>query len=148
MSLDFLEKLANHNGPFIPVGTTSMRTLESLYWYGVKLSQHPDAAFDISQTDAWTLPQDVNRQVALQAIIDKVTRDKQEVLTGETSIYITPGYRFRICNGLVTNFHQPASTLILLVASLIGEEWRRVYEEALARDYRFLSYGDSSLLLP
>jgi S-adenosylmethionine:tRNA ribosyltransferase-isomerase len=71
-----------------------------------------------------------------------------DVLTGETSIYIMPGYTFRICHGLVTNFHQPGSTLILLVAAFVGDHWKTIYEQALSNDYRFLSYGDSSLLLP
>jgi S-adenosylmethionine:tRNA ribosyltransferase-isomerase len=77
-----------------------------------------------------------------------LTRTNTEELIGETSIFIRPGYHFRVCRGLITNFHQPASTLILLVAAFIGEDWKRVYHEALEKDYRFLSYGDSSLLIP
>lgn len=131
----------------VAVGTTSLRTLESLYWYGVKLIEDQNAEFNIGQHDAYThgeLPTALN---ALKAIQHHMEIWKKETLTGETSIYIVPGYRFRLCSGLITNFHQPSSTLILLVAAFIGNDWRKIYDEALANDYRFLSYGDSSLLL-
>jgi S-adenosylmethionine:tRNA ribosyltransferase-isomerase len=85
-------------------------------------------------------------QEALAAVHAHMKATDKDSITGETSIYIVPGYTFRLCTGLVTNFHQPASTLILLVAAFIGEDWKRVYEEALANEYRFLSYGDSSFL--
>jgi S-adenosylmethionine:tRNA ribosyltransferase-isomerase len=143
-----IQSLIEHDGPVIPVGTTSMRTLESLYWYGVKLKTQPDSTLNLSQTDAYELRQDVSRNEALQHIVDLLDRQGTDILVGETSIFITPGYTFRMCTGLVTNFHQPASTLILLVAAFIGEDWRKVYQEALDNGYRFLSYGDSSLLLP
>jgi S-adenosylmethionine:tRNA ribosyltransferase-isomerase len=136
------------NEMVIPVGTTSMRTLESLYWFGVKCKQDRNCTFSIGQDDCHTLPQDVTAAQSLDSIIRYMDERKTDTLTGETSIYITPGYSFRICRGLITNFHQPGSTLILLVAALIGEQWKTVYNEALANDYRFLSYGDSSLLIP
>lgn len=148
ISRDTITRLLNHDGPVIPVGTTSMRSLESLYWYGVKLHAQPHTEFLLSQRDAYTLPQNIDRKAALQMVLEEMLRSGADSIVGETSIYITPGYTFRMCQGLVTNFHQPASTLILLVAALIGENWRTVYKEALDRDYRFLSYGDSSLLLP
>lgn len=133
----------------VPVGTTSMRTLESLYWYGTKLLKDPDAIFTISQNDPYAatgaLP---TRKEALTAVLDHMDKKKKDILTGETSIYILPGYLFRVCQGLITNFHQPGSTLMLLVAAFIGEDWRKVYANALVNQYRFLSYGDSSLLLP
>ncbi|SKC86990.1 S-adenosylmethionine:tRNA ribosyltransferase-isomerase [Ohtaekwangia koreensis] len=133
----------------VPVGTTSMRTLESLYWYGVKLKEDPDAIFTINQHDPYqsytSLP---SRQEAFKYIAAYMDRKKLDILTGETSIYIMPGYTFRVCQGLVTNFHQPGSTLILLVAALVGDHWKNIYQQALENDYRFLSYGDSSLLLP
>jgi S-adenosylmethionine:tRNA ribosyltransferase-isomerase len=133
----------------IPVGTTSMRTLESLYWYGVKLHNDPEAIFTIQQHDPYqphtSLP---STQQALEAVAAYMDRNQLDILTGETSIYIMPGYTFRICKGLVTNFHQPGSTLILLVAAFVGDNWKTIYQQALANDYRFLSYGDSSLLLP
>jgi S-adenosylmethionine:tRNA ribosyltransferase-isomerase len=136
------------NPNVIPVGTTSMRTLETIYWFGVKLQSNPSGEFQITQQDAYTLPQDISVEIALQRVLAFFDWKKTDVITGETSIYIFPGYRFRICKGLITNFHQPGSTLILLVAALVGPDWRRIYSEALKNDYRFLSYGDSSLLLP
>lgn len=130
----------------IAVGTTSMRTLESLYWYGVKLMNHPDASFEITQYDPYTLRTDINKEEAFKAILDLLDKKDMDTLTGETSIYIVPGYTFKVTEALITNFHQPGSTLILLVAAFIGANWRQVYQEALDQGYRFLSYGDSSLL--
>lgn len=145
---DNLDNLLNHP-QVVAVGTTSMRTLESLYWYGVKLMRDPNAAFAIGQSDPYVsrehLPSTTD---ALQAVRNQMSRLGTDSLTGETSIYILPGYTFRICRGLITNFHQPGSTLIVLVAAFIGPDWRKVYAEAMDNDYRFLSYGDSSLLLP
>lgn len=133
----------------VPVGTTSMRTLESLYWYGVKLINDASTPFFISQYDPYTQTSPLpTPQQALQAIAHHMDNNSLDLLAGETSIYIMPGYTFRICKGLITNFHQPASTLILLVAAFVGPDWKRIYNEALANNYRFLSYGDSSLLLP
>jgi S-adenosylmethionine:tRNA ribosyltransferase-isomerase len=132
----------------IPVGTTSLRTLESLYWYGVKLSEDKNAPFVIQQRDTDSLPQDTTVENALRRVLEHMKKNNNETLVGETSIYILPGYRFRVCQGLITNFHQPGSTLILLIAAFIGEKWKQVYHEALQNDYRFLSYGDSSILLP
>jgi S-adenosylmethionine:tRNA ribosyltransferase-isomerase len=140
--------LLDQNGPVICVGTTSMRTVESLYWYGVKLMRNPTEEFVVSQGDAYTLDQEISPKEALTKVLDKMIEEQKELLVGETSIYIMPGYRCRLCTGLITNFHQPGSTLILLVAAFIGDDWKKVYEEALTSDYRFLSYGDSSLLLP
>lgn len=137
------------NREVIAVGTTSMRTLESLYWYGVKLLRDPEATFQISQRDPYTrhdyLPP---TEEALDTVGHYMDRHNLDSITGETSIYILPGYTFRVCRGLITNFHQPGSTLIVLVAAFIGSDWKRVYEQALRNGYRFLSYGDSSLLLP
>jgi S-adenosylmethionine:tRNA ribosyltransferase-isomerase len=148
VTLDNVRNLLHSEGPVIPVGTTSMRTLESMYWLGVKLNRDPESGFHISQEDAYQLTGDLTREAALTTIMARMEKLKVETLVGETAIYIRPGYRFRICDGLVTNFHQPKSTLILLVAAFIGKDWRSVYEAALNNDYRFLSYGDSSLLLP
>jgi S-adenosylmethionine:tRNA ribosyltransferase-isomerase len=137
------------NPMVIAVGTTSLRTLESLYWYGVKLLHDPDAAFRIDQRDPYALYEYLpDASASLSAVANRMDRLGTDSLTGETSIYILPGYTFRICRGLITNFHQPGSTLIVLVAALIGDDWRKVYKEALDNGYRFLSYGDSSLLLP
>ncbi len=132
----------------IAVGTTSMRTLESLYWYGVKLISNPDEEFIIHQFDPYQLTSEFSVEVALQAILTKMKKEKLESISGETSIMIVPGYPFKITKGLITNFHQPGSTLMLLVAAFVGPSWKHIYEAALQNDYRFLSYGDSSLLLP
>ncbi len=130
----------------IPVGTTSMRTLESTYWYGVKLMENPEQPFIISQFDPYQLPAGIPKAKALEAILSKMDREKLDTLAGETSIMIMPGYDFKISDALITNFHQPGSTLMLLVAALVGPDWKKIYQEALHNDYRFLSYGDSSLL--
>ena len=130
------------------VGTTSMRTLESLYWFGAKLIADPNSKFKIGQQDAYTCIDPPPEPEALKAVLEHMDRNQLDYLIGETSIFIRPGYDFRICKALITNFHQPASTLILLVAAFVGQDWRKIYKEALRNDYRFLSYGDSSLLIP
>lgn len=145
---DNLRNILNAEGKIVAVGTTSMRSLESLYWYGVKLIFENDTAFHIPQDypyqfDAKTLP---DYRIVIQRVLDWMMENNLEQLEGETSIYIYPGYTFRIVSGLVTNFHQPGSTLILLVAAFIGGDWKGVYENAMQNGYRFLSYGDSSLL--
>lgn len=127
------------------VGTTSLRTLESIYWYGVKLANDPMAEFVVHQDDAYKLTP-IDKSDSLNAIIRKMDREKMDQLLGETSIYMLPGYDFKMAEALLTNFHQPGSTLILLVAAFVGADWERIYTEALANEYRFLSYGDSSLL--
>ncbi len=143
-----IETLLKH-AEIIPVGTTSMRTLESLYWYGVKLIEHADAEFDILQQEPYAHRTNYpTSEEALYAILKKMNALDTDTLTGQTSIYILPGYTFKMCQGLITNFHQPGSTLMLLVAAFIGPAWKQVYHEALDNQYRFLSYGDSSLLLP
>jgi S-adenosylmethionine:tRNA ribosyltransferase-isomerase len=130
----------------VAVGTTSMRTLESLYWYGVKLKTNRNAPFHITQQDAFTLPNNVSAKEAFGHVLDLLDEKKADTLTGETSIYIMPGYTFRVVEALITNFHQPGSTLILLVAAFVGADWKKIYQEALDSNYRFLSYGDSSIL--
>ena len=150
VTLETLETLSTTEGTIVAVGTTSLRTLESIYWYGTLLKQDQEAEFRLTQfvpyeADPATLP---TRQEAVEQVIGYMERNALTQLVGETQLFIFPGYRFRVVQGLITNFHQPRSTLILLVAALIGEDWRRVYAHALQHDYRFLSYGDSSLLLP
>jgi S-adenosylmethionine:tRNA ribosyltransferase-isomerase len=133
----------------VVVGTTSMRTLESLYWFGVLLHEQPESPFLIPKLYCYqTALQQVSREQALEKILAYMDSVGLEALLGHTSIYLFPGYRFRMCDGLITNFHQPGSTLMLLVAAFIGPDWRKVYQAALDNQYRFLSYGDSSLLLP
>ena len=133
--------------PVVAVGTTSLRTLESLYWYGVKLLDDPDAEFNIGKLDPYE-PRKVTpgKEESFRAVADRMGRMGLKFLTGTTSIYILPGYPFRVVDGLITNFHQPRSTLLLLIAAFIGKDWRKIYDEALGGGYRFLSYGDSSLL--
>lgn len=143
-----IENLLEHDF-IIPVGTTSMRTLESVYWYGVKLDNDPSAEFVIGQNDPYQTRNNLpDRRQALLAVLTKMRTENEKMLIGKTSIFIKPGYPFKICKGLITNFHQPGSTLILLVAAFVGSDWRTIYDEALKQDYRFLSYGDSSLLIP
>lgn len=130
------------------VGTTSMRTLESTYWYGVRLLEDENATFDIKKLEPYekanqNLP---SRQVSFKAVLELMEKKGVDTLSGETSIFIMPGYTFRVIDALVTNFHLPSTTLVLLIAAFIGEDWRKVYNAALENDYRFLSYGDSSLL--
>jgi S-adenosylmethionine:tRNA ribosyltransferase-isomerase len=129
----------------VAVGTTSLRTMESIYWYGVKLSIDPSSDFLITQQDAYKL-KPIDKAMALNAVLKKMNSEGTNQLIGETSIYILPGYDFKTANALITNFHQPGSTLMLLVAAFVGKNWRKIYDEALSKGYRFLSYGDSSLL--
>lgn len=144
-----IQNLLDGEKAAIAVGTTSMRTLESLYWYGRELLERGDAPFNITQDVVRHLqPGGPPAKDAFVRILQYMDEQKVDALHGQTSIYILPGYEFRVCRGLITNFHQPGSTLLLLIAAFIGEDWKKVYEEALERDYRFLSFGDSSLLLP
>lgn len=142
-----LERLLEQQGPIVPVGTTSLRTLESLYWMGCLLQESDTRLPEPDQFSPYTpdLPQ-LPTAAALQRLLQWMqARQLTESIT-YTSILIAPGYRFRLAQGLVTNFHQPQSTLLLLVAAAVGDDWRDIYEHALGHDYRFLSYGDSSLL--
>ena len=143
--------LAHTEGPIIAVGTTSLRTLESLYWLGALLMQNSDADLGALHVHQWqpyeSSPQPTTPE-ALEALLAYLEAKDQDSLHATTQLLIAPGYQFRVVQGLITNFHQPESTLLLLVAALLGPEWHRVYDHALQHDYRFLSYGDSSLLLP
>ena len=139
--------IMQHNGPIIPVGTTAMRSLESLYWFGVGLLQNRISEFSISQYFPYEQEADITKEASLAAVLEYMESHQLENLEGSTSIYIVPGYRFRICKGIITNFHQPKSTLMLLISALIGDKWKQVYKEAMENGYRFLSFGDSSLLL-
>lgn len=134
--------------PLVAVGTTSVRTLESLYWLGVKLLAGHDIENGLSQWDAYELPQDYSAQDALGALLKYMEEKGTDELHSITQIMIMPGYKFRIVDLLITNFHQPHSTLLLLIGAFIGLDWQKVYRYALDNDFRFLSYGDSSLLIP
>lgn len=149
--LETLESLYhNIDKTIVAVGTTSLRTLESLFWIGDLISKQPDIKQDNLHIDQWQ-PY-INSELKLTSkesifhIIEYLKKNQLKTLYAKTSILIAPGYQFKIVNALVTNFHQPESTLILLVAAFIGEDWRKVYQYALDHDFRFLSYGDGSLL--
>jgi S-adenosylmethionine:tRNA ribosyltransferase-isomerase len=152
VSVDTIEKLNQQkkHRKIIPVGTTSTRTLESLYWMGVQIIEHRHQAgdFSVSQWEPYESKNNFTVDEALTALINYAKQNELDFIEGFTQIIIAPGYEFKIIDGLITNFHQPQSTLLLLVAALIGNDWRKVYEHALQNNYRFLSYGDSSLLLP
>lgn len=130
----------------IAVGTTSVRTLESLYWLGVKHLQK-QSIDTLAQWDAYNLPQNISLVDSFSALMDYLNEHDLEEIHSATQIMIVPGYTMRVVDGLITNFHQPHSTLLLLIAAVVGEEWHRIYDYALSHDFRFLSYGDSSLLM-
>ena len=148
---DTIRKLIAHDGCAIAVGTTSVRTLESLYYMGLKVIKNPDASEDELHVNQWE-PYDTETTVStvesLTALGDWMDAHKLEVLHSSTQIIIAPGYQYHIVKMLVTNFHQPQSTLLLLVSAFVKGDWHKIYDYALANDFRFLSYGDSSLLIP
>ena len=152
VSRSTIEKLIAHGGRAIAVGTTSVRTLESLYHIGVTLLKHPDASEEELPVHQWQpyemeggAPTSVE---ALSAVRSYLDRHGMEALHTSTQIIIAPGYEYRIVKAMVTNFHQPKSTLLLLVSAFVQGDWRTIYDYALAHGFRFLSYGDSSLLIP
>ena len=142
---DILQKIIIRKNKIIAVGTTSLRTLESLYWMGVKLLS--DKGFgDLLQWECYELPQEYSLSEAMHALLEYMNKKNIEKLYAKTHIIIAPEYQLKVADGLVTNFHQPNSTLLLLVAAVVGDEWKKVYDYALNNDFRFLSYGDGSLL--
>ena len=154
VSRSTLEKLIAHDGKAVAVGTTSVRTLESLYHIGVTLLNNPEATEENLHVRQWQ-PYEMSAEApavsaveALQAIVTYLDRHRMETLHTSTQIIIAPGYEYRIVKAMVTNFHQPQSTLLLLVSAFVHGDWRKIYDYALAHDFRFLSYGDSSLLIP
>jgi S-adenosylmethionine:tRNA ribosyltransferase-isomerase len=151
VTLDSLKHIYNciaEKRMLIAVGTTSTRTLESLYWHGVQLLQYKtQKQVAISQwTPYETDASNITAAQSIKAIIDFLERTNESVLQGSTQIIIAPGYTFKMVNALITNFHQPENTLILLIAAFVGDDWKKIYNYALQNEYRFLSYGDSSLL--
>lgn len=145
-----IEKLIAHEGWCIAVGTTSVRTLESLYYMGILAAQNPEASEEELHVPQW-MPYEHEGPTtlqALQSLLDYMNRHQLEVLHSSTQIIIAPGYSYHIVRFMVTNFHQPQSTLLLLVSAFVKGNWRTIYDYALAHDFRFLSYGDSSLLIP
>jgi S-adenosylmethionine:tRNA ribosyltransferase-isomerase len=151
--------LSKLNEKIIAVGTTSLRTIESLYWIGVKLKYEADKqnnqqhqtsntkqCIEISQWDCYNLPQNIDTKTALETLINWMKENNVKRLVTKTQIIIAPSYQLKIADGLITNFHQPKSTLLLLVAAIVGNNWKNIYQHALQNEYRFLSYGDGSLL--
>jgi len=147
-----IQKLIDFAPSIFAVGTTSLRTLESLYWMGVKALMHPDANMHELEIHQWDVYGEALQQMnvtlidSMNALLQWMQKNNLEKILSKTQILVAPGYSFKVIKGLVTNFHQPQSTLLLLVAALIGEDWRKVYDNALENDFRFLSYGDGSLL--
>jgi S-adenosylmethionine:tRNA ribosyltransferase-isomerase len=145
-----LKEIYNFKGKIIPVGTTSVRTLESIYWLGVKLLRRPHDFLQgifLEQWEAYDMPGTISKEESINALIKYLDQKHFTILHASTSIMIVPGYDFKITNGMITNFHQPRSTLLLLISAFTGEKWKELYIFALDNNFRFLSYGDSSLLL-
>lgn len=151
VSRQTIEKLMAHGGRAVAVGTTSVRTLESLYYIGATISLNPDASQEELHVSQWQ-PYDTHPSLtvteALQHISDYMNRHQIDALHTSTQIIIAPGYDYKIVKKMITNFHQPQSTLLLLVSAFVKGDWHTIYDYALAHDFRFLSYGDSSLLMP
>lgn len=148
-----IETIIANLGHIVAVGTTSMRTLESLYFLGTQLLHHSTQPLHnatpqltVAQFEPYEKEYTLSTREALQAIVDYLDCTEQDVLHAETQIMIKPGYQFRVVNQLITNFHQPKSTLLLLVSAFVGGDWHTIYDYALSHDFRFLSYGDSSIL--
>lgn len=145
-----IEEILKHEGNIIAVGTTSVRTLESLYYIGQILESDPERDFlKVGQWQPYNdkVGNDLSKGKALKNILSYLDKRSQDVLFADTQIMIVPGYEFKIVSGIITNFHQPKSTLLLLVSAFVKGDWKAIYNHALAQGYRFLSYGDSSLLL-
>lgn len=145
---DFIRQILEHKGPFIPVGTTALRGLESLYWSGVWLvegNQIPENGLIIPKEFAYRTRKAISNEESLLAVMAYLDANKLGTWIAQTELLIMPTYQFHFCDALITNFHQPKSTLLVLVSALIGESWRSIYEEAIENKYRFLSYGDACL---
>ncbi|HXS37465.1 MAG TPA: S-adenosylmethionine:tRNA ribosyltransferase-isomerase [Flavipsychrobacter sp.] len=150
IDIDTVKRLTDHlDKKIVAVGTTSMRTLESLYWIGAKILQGQTIDFSgiaVTQWEPYEINSSISCAAALHALVDYMTNNGTSKLITRTQILIAPGYTCRVINGLITNFHQPDSTLLLLVAAVVGDAWQKIYRFALDNNYRFLSYGDGCLL--
>lgn len=151
ISAALIKKLIDQSENIFCVGTTSLRTIESVYWMGVKCKMMPCISHELLSIKQWEVYDElqnhaIGKKEALLALLAWMDANQLERLIIKTQILIAPGYTFKMINGLITNFHQPQSTLLLLVAALIGDDWRNVYAYALENEFRFLSYGDGSLL--
>jgi S-adenosylmethionine:tRNA ribosyltransferase-isomerase len=145
VKVETVRSLLQCTGRVVSAGTTSLRTLESLYWLGVRCinGQEPN---EVTQWEPYQQETEISAESALNALLDHCKVNRVDVVVAKSGICIVPGYRFRICRGLQTNFHQPKSTLILLVAAFIGEQWKELYSFSLKNELSFLSYGDTMLL--
>jgi S-adenosylmethionine:tRNA ribosyltransferase-isomerase len=143
--------LKNCQSPIIPVGTTSFRTVETLYWMGLKAFLNPNSTIqqlEVKQWDAYQLSEnEILAEQSLESLLSWMKINNLKKLVCKTQILIAPPYQLKIAKGIITNFHQPKSTLLLLISAIVGNDWKTIYEYALQNNYRFLSYGDSSLLL-
>lgn len=153
VSREFLEKIQTairENRRIIAVGTTSLRGLESLYWFGASLSQSPNVSNGrvVQQWTPYQQNKPIKPSIAIETVLKLLDRTHSDFFEGSTQLLIAPGYKFTLVDGLITNFHQPNSTLLLLVAAFVGEDWKKIYQYALENNFRFLSFGDSSLLWP
>lgn len=145
---NIIETLLKHEEKVIAVGTTSVRTLESLYYLGETLGKNPEAELKVGQWQPYEEASDqIDKKTALQNLLNYLDAHSLNRLLADTQIIIAPGYEYKIIDGMVTNFHQPKSTLLLLVSALVKGDWKQIYDYALSHDFRFLSYGDSSLLM-
>lgn len=144
--IDTIKRIREYVGHIIAVGTTSVRTLESLYFMGCRLLKGNEDMF-VSQWEPYAEEYNISAEDALDAILAYLQKNNMDMLHGSTQIIIVPGYKLHIVKGLVTNFHQPKSTLLLLISAFVGDEWRKIYKFAMDNGYRFLSYGDSSLII-
>jgi len=148
---NFIENLLNHlHKNIIAVGTTTLRTIESLYWLGVKTIIHPNIVLNdlkLHQWEAYELnPACITAKQSLQSLLEWMSNHETEILMTKTQTIIAPGYNLKIADALITNFHQPQSTLLLLIAALVHDDWKKIYDYALANNFRFLSYGDGNLI--
>jgi S-adenosylmethionine:tRNA ribosyltransferase-isomerase len=152
VNIDLISQLANTDKTVVSVGTTSLRTLESIYWIALKAFYNKKDGFSsnhhLGQWEHLSLSKQIlpSKTEAFQALKKLMMENDVETITGHTGICIAPGYAFKVANALITNFHQPQSTLLLIIAAIMGEDWRNMYANAMENDYRFLSYGDGSLL--
>jgi S-adenosylmethionine:tRNA ribosyltransferase-isomerase len=145
-----IEKIMTGSGKIIAVGTTSVRTVESLYWLGVRAKQNPDIIDYEPVIDQWEWicnRKEISLKESMETLLKILEKNKKEYLNASTNIMIIPGYKFRVINGMITNFHLPGSSLLLLISAWTGNDWKKIYKYALENGFRFLSYGDTSLLL-
>lgn len=146
-SLEALSLASQNNQPIIAVGTTSLRSLESIYWFGNNLTEKAAPVLSVSQWEPYLSPFRLSLENSLAKILRLMDQNNINWLQGETKLMIVPNYQFMVISGIITNFHQPKSTLLFLIAAWVGEDWKKIYHYALEKRFRFLSFGDSSLLM-